>query len=248
VTAATAAAAAAAAVLLQTIMRGRLFPRSMRLSTDGTNTEACLTLVNSSAPGTPVFNNFANLRVVRRNSNNSSGKSSSSSSGIPGDGTVTLPNPAAAAAAAAAAGKDSKPATRSSTGASTKTINVAYDGAWNDSSRMRTAAPTNLIPQQQQQQQQQQYATALPAPDLDVAGQYSWLQQAIAAVPPPSNPRLAAKAVAAAYDADSAAASTWEALQRRYKWPDGQYSLASMWSPYDSEDIGDCEQCQAQLW
>jgi hypothetical protein len=24
--------------------------------------------------------------------------------------------------------------------------------------------------------------------------------------------------------------------------------LASMWLPYDSEDIGDCEQCQAQLW
>jgi hypothetical protein len=60
---------------------------------------------------------------------------------------------------------------------------------------------------------------------------------------------LAATAVAAAYDAESSAAgTTWEALQRRYNWPDGQYSLASMWPPYDSEDIGDCEQCEAQLW
>jgi hypothetical protein len=58
----------------------------------------------------------------------------------------------------------------------------------------------------------------------------------------------AAGAAAAAGDDAAAAAAEWEALRRRYNWPDGQYSLASMWSPYDSEDIGDCEQCQVQLW
>jgi hypothetical protein len=184
-------AAAAAAVQLQTIVRGRLFPRPLRLSTNGTNTEACLTLVNSSAPGLPVFKNFANLRVLRRKSS-----SSSSTSSNQGADTLSQLNPSAADDDAGGGENDSKPAPRSASGAAVKMDNVVCidGGVQNDASQMRTAEPSNPI----QQQQQQQYTTAPLAPDLDLAGQYNWLQQAVAAVPAPSNARLAVTLTAAA--------------------------------------------------
>jgi hypothetical protein len=42
-------------------------------------------------------------------------------------------------------------------------------------------------------------------------------------------------------------ASGWQQLRRQHRWPDGQTRLESMYSPYHSEGIELCQECQPQL-
>jgi hypothetical protein len=39
----------------------------------------------------------------------------------------------------------------------------------------------------------------------------------------------------------------WQQLRRQHMWPDGQTRLESMYSPYHSEGIELCQECQPQL-
>jgi hypothetical protein len=42
-------------------------------------------------------------------------------------------------------------------------------------------------------------------------------------------------------------AARWQQLRRQHMWPDGQTRLESMYSPYHSEGIDLCKECQPQL-
>jgi hypothetical protein len=54
-----------------------------------------------------------------------------------------------------------------------------------------------------------------------------------------------AKAGSVSSSADEAV--RWQQLRRQHMWPDGQTRLESMYSPYHSEGIDLCQECQPQL-
>jgi hypothetical protein len=85
--------------------------------------------------------------------------------------------------------------------------------------------------------------TATPAAGLDWAGQYKWLAQGLirqssARLAKPSSTTSGSAAAAAA------AAGAWEQLRIDYALPQGQDVLESLWSPYDTEDLAGCPDCQ----
>ncbi|KAF6258702.1 alkaline-phosphatase-like protein [Scenedesmus sp. NREL 46B-D3] len=67
---------------------------------------------------------------------------------------------------------------------------------------------------------------AVPAPGLDLAGEYSWVRSAVSS-------DVSVAHLASPQD-------DWTALRLKHGWPDGQSVLESMFSPYESEGLEDC--------
>lgn len=76
--------------------------------------------------------------------------------------------------------------------------------------------------------------TAVPAPGLDLSGEHSWVRQ------------LARQKSSLAKESQRSPAS-WTAVRLHYGWPDGQYVLESMWSPFATEGMESCDVCYPDI-
>jgi hypothetical protein len=161
-----------------------------------TQGEACLTLLSSTNPGQPVFQNFANIRVARQLTQNGSSSTAlrkasgvSQSWAIVGQDESAMRKSSRASSMMAAAASQTVPSPGSSPTAD-------YNG------NHSLLQPVKL---------------AVPAPSLDIAGQYKWLAEVVDPLHQKSRQQV------------------WGELQQQTGWVDGQDSLQSIYSPLEIE-------------
>jgi hypothetical protein len=226
----------------------------LRLTATGDQTiDACFQLVSNPPNNKPVFSSFASLRFTKKA--NAAGRSPpAAAAAAAGERLTTYQGrnaqevPAVQLQAASvvqavqlsggtpqavqqasrvrrAAGVQPRTADRSNIVATTSALPGTIDNQF-------TAPASNrgdeIIP------------VAQPAAVLDLGGQYSWLAQGLLKQ---SSARPSRASSTRAHLA-AAAAAAWEQLRMKYALPQGQEVLESLWSPYDTEDLAGCPDCQ----
>ncbi|WIA37621.1 hypothetical protein OEZ86_014523 [Tetradesmus obliquus] len=220
---------------VSSVMRGQLIG-SIKLPASGDDsTEACLELLNSASPGAPVFKHFANIRFTRRAAagevlvdNPDPGvdpqtSSSSSSSKDSSDDVIAVPKgppiKPAPIALSAAAFLPPTPEHWAPTGTSSAPNAVNSDN--NDNSLLAVPAPDPVLSE--------------PPPGLDTHGA------------PVATPAPKMESLLPLQPGQNPIGNLFATLRSRYKWPEGQGVMESMFSPFDAEDIDMCEACKPEV-
>ncbi|KAF8072774.1 MAP1D [Scenedesmus sp. PABB004] len=195
----------------------------------GRRTEACLVLAASSAPGTPVFENLANLRFSLQGRATRAGGASAAAPALDRGEETILESGAAQRRAAKPAGAAAKPPPPAASARRTPVYAedwLAQDSVldtWDDLRETRRIHANLNATAAMEQAQREAYEDAARRRAAGAA------KESLAVGP------------------GGAKAAAWERLRSAYAWPAGQAEQESLFSPYDSEGIDACAQCQPEL-
>lgn len=223
---------------VQKNMKGKDMGELNLKPSSGKNTEICLTLDSSSNPGTPVFDNLSNIRFTLTHggkgwSGELQGVEEEKAEADTPNGTK--PARIAAAPTAVAGEKGGNNTTTAAGNPESKQTGlqpiyerdwVAQDSVldtWEDLQAENNIHKNLMQTAAMQQVEKDTYRNAA----LKVAAGRSRESLRMAGTPPEQQ---------------------WDNLRQQYGWPAGQGELLeSMFSPYESEGIDSCAQCQPQL-
>lgn len=226
--------------VLQKNMKAKDMGQLVLRPSSGKMTEVCFELVSSSSPGTPVFENLSNIRFtlargVKAWSGETSGVEQEKGEQDPSD----KKEPSHKAAVAGAAAK--KPAGSKGSGAKGKVsrtgLQPVYDrewvsqdsvlDTWEDLQSERRIHKNLEQTAGMQRVEKDAYRTAALKVAADKAKESMFVGQKTS---------------------EQQQQAQWDKLREQYLWPEGQGEvLESMFSPYDSEGINTCVQCQPEL-
>jgi hypothetical protein len=235
---------------------------ALRLPASGTQTvDACFKLINDPPGSKPVFSSFASLRLTKRaiatGPDQRSPSPAADAASVSTDqghirsapkepavqSTSAVPRQAVQSAGSTSQAVQHASRLRLAAGAQEHRTAAIHNLAGDHHS---DALPTvgngvdyteALTPNPSQGMH-----VAQPAAELDLADQYNWLTQEL---PKQSLARLSGSSSTHVHASlAAAAAASWEQLRLNYALPQGQGVFESLWSPYDTEDLAGCPDCQ----
>lgn len=230
-------------------MKGRDIGEMRLAPSNGANTEVCFEMVSTSSPGAPVFENLSNIRfTLQRGRKAWSGETYGVEvEKAEEEMAQKRPSQNAVAQAAASAAKSSSnqahqtnpPASAANLRNRASGLRPAFDMSW--------VGQDSVLDTWEDLQQERQIHSNLQATAA--------MQQVEREAYQAAALRLAANSAKEKMGVNNTRATSeqlaqwhWDLLRELYLWPEGQGDvLESMFTPYESEGIYSCAECQPEI-